>query len=125
MHGKPSVINRHVDNSGSSSSSSSSGSGVNNSDSCKGLKYNNDVLSSLPPSFTVARYHSLYGDASSLPSDLQVLATTDDGIIMGVQHSNLPIAAVQFHPESILTAPQHGLQILENALHTLKSSHYD
>ena len=71
-------------------------------------------------SFEVARYHSLHGLKDRLPSCLEVTALTDDGIVMGVQHKTLPYAAVQFHPESILTSPVHGLQIVENAIKYLK-----
>jgi hypothetical protein len=68
----------------------------------------------------VARYHSLYGIKSEIPSELQVTALSEDGIVMGIQHTSLPFAAVQFHPESILTSPAHGMGILENALKFLK-----
>lgn len=47
-------------------------------------------------------------------------ATSEDGVVMGIQHKTLPFAAVQFHPESILTSPVHGLQILKNALRYLR-----
>jgi hypothetical protein len=47
---------------------------------------------------------------------------SEDGIVMGIQHRTLPFAAVQFHPESILTSPAHGMKILENALTFLKYS---
>lgn len=47
-------------------------------------------------------------------------ALSNDGIVMGIQHSTLPFAAVQFHPESILTSPSHGMAMLENALKYLK-----
>lgn len=74
----------------------------------------------LPDSFEVARYHSLYGIKEKLPEDLEVTALSEDGIVMGIQHKTLPFAAVQFHPESILTSPAHGMKILENALTYLK-----
>lgn len=76
------------------------------------------IFKGLPSSFEVARYHSLYG--STLPSCLEVTAQTEDGIAMAIQHKTLPIAAVQFHPESILTNPKQGLRILKNALTNLK-----
>lgn len=93
------------------------------------------IFKGMPETFGVARYHSLY--AEKLPDCLVAtahLSQPDDGlgsngrkgdidgsaggakIIMGVQHKTLPVAAVQFHPESILTSPDHGLQMLENAL---------
>ena len=74
----------------------------------------------LPPQFDVARYHSLYAD--DVPDDLAVTATTDQGdrvVVMAVEHTKLPITAVQFHPESILTNPRHGLRMLANCLRHL------
>ena len=68
----------------------------------------------------MARYHSLHGIKDKLPKELKVTALSQDGIVMGIQHSSLPFAAVQFHPESILTSPAHGMTILENALTFLK-----
>lgn len=84
-----------------------------------------DVLRGLPSEFTVARYHSLHGKTSSMPKDLVVTATSTDGIVMAIQHATMPIAAVQFHPESILTLPKNGMKILTNALEQLKSSGFD
>jgi hypothetical protein len=79
----------------------------------------------LPDTFEVARYHSLHGIRERLPSCLEVTALTNDGIVMGIQHKTLPFAAVQFHPESILTSPAHGLAILKNALALLKYNQED
>jgi len=73
----------------------------------------------------VARYHSLYGDEEGFPAQLQVLARSSDGVAMALQHRKLPIAAVQFHPESILTLPRHGMQIIRNALSQLTADKYD
>jgi anthranilate synthase len=78
------------------------------------------IFSGLPETFEVARYHSLHGIREYLPKELKVTALSEDGIVMGIQHSSLPFAAVQFHPESILTSPSHGMTILENALRFLK-----
>jgi len=78
------------------------------------------IFTGLPEVFEVARYHSLHGIKDKMPSDLQVTALTEDGIVMGIQHKTLPFAAVQFHPESILTSPSHGMTILENAMRNLK-----
>ena len=65
----------------------------------------------------MGRYHSLYARRETFPSCLEVTAETEDGIIMGVRHKQLPIEAVQFHPESILTAgDNHGLRLMENAV---------
>ena len=60
------------------------------------------------------RYHSLIVDEATLPDSLEVTASTDDGLIMGLSHKTLPIHGVQFHPESILS--EHGHQILKNFL---------
>ena len=80
----------------------------------------NSIFDGLPQSFEVARYHSLHGLKDKMPSCLEITAITEDGIVMGIQHKTLPIAGVQFHPESILTSPVHGMTILKNALKTLK-----
>lgn len=62
------------------------------------------IFAGLPAPFTATRYHSLVADEASLPDDLVVNARSlDDGEIMGVRHRRLPIAGVQFHPESYLT----------------------
>ena len=58
-----------------------------------------------------------------LPSCLEVTAETEDGVIMGVRHRELPMEAVQFHPESILTAQNdNGLKLMENAMRLAKSA---
>ena len=77
------------------------------------------IFSGLPDSFEVARYHSLHGIKEKIPSCLQITASTENGIVMGIKHKTLPFAAVQFHPESILTSPAHGMKILENSLQFL------
>jgi len=79
------------------------------------------VFQGLPPTFEVARYHSLHALPDLLPDCLRVTALTDDGVVMALEHKTLPFAAVQFHPESILTNPSHGLTILSNCLRVLKS----
>jgi len=79
-------------------------------------KLSDSIFNGLPDTFGVARYHSLYGLRDKLPPCLAVTALTEDGIVMGIRHKTLPYAAVQFHPESILTSPAHGMTILENAL---------
>jgi anthranilate synthase len=92
MHGKPSTV-RHI--------------GVG-------------VFEGLPPSFHVGRYHSLYAIKESLPSCLEITAESDDGVIMGLRHRDLPMEAVQFHPESILTLEgQCGLKLMENVVKVL------
>jgi anthranilate synthase len=73
------------------------------------------VFEGLPEEFQVGRYHSLYALRETFPACLEVTAESTDGIIMGVRHRELPIEAVQFHPESILTAEDaHGLKLMEN-----------
>jgi anthranilate synthase component 2 len=72
------------------------------------------VFSDLPGEFTVIRYHSLAIEPATLPAELVVTATAEDGEIMGVRHKTLPIEGVQFHPESILT--EHGHAMLKNFL---------
>jgi anthranilate synthase component II len=72
------------------------------------------LFKALPQNFTVVRYHSLVVERASLPADLLVTATSNDGEIMGVRHKTLPIEGVQFHPESILS--EHGHAMLRNFL---------
>ena len=60
------------------------------------------------------RYHSLVVERSSMPGDLKVTAETDDGVVMGLAHTKLPVHGVQFHPESI--ASEHGHLMLRNFL---------
>jgi len=62
----------------------------------------------------VGRYHSLELDPNSIPDCLEVSATTEDGTIMAIRHSNYPIIGMQFHPESILT--KDGKNMLKNFL---------
>lgn len=72
------------------------------------------IFRDLPNNFTATRYHSLIVDRASFPADLRITAETDDGIVMGLQHTSLPMAGVQFHPESI--ASEHGHRLLANFL---------
>jgi anthranilate synthase/aminodeoxychorismate synthase-like glutamine amidotransferase len=67
------------------------------------------VFAGLPDPFEATRYHSLIVDRASVPDVLEVTAWTDDGIVMGLRHRELPLEGVQFHPESILTASGHDL----------------
>ena len=64
--------------------------------------------------FEATRYHSLIVRPETLPESLEVTATTDDGLIMGMQHRQYPSHGVQFHPESI--ASENGHAILQNFL---------
>jgi len=72
------------------------------------------VLTGLPSPFTATRYHSLAIEPSSMPKVLEVTATTPSGVVMAVRHRELPVEAVQFHPESVLT--EWGYQMLANWL---------
>jgi anthranilate synthase len=81
------------------------------------------VFEGLPAEFTVGRYHSLFARRETFPACLEVTAETEDGVIMGVRHRELPIEAVQFHPESLLTAEgDHGLKLMENAMRLAKAA---
>ncbi|GAA6202233.1 aminodeoxychorismate/anthranilate synthase component II [Aquicoccus sp. SU-CL01552] len=76
------------------------------------------VFQGLPSPFEATRYHSLVVDRDSLPDSLAVTAWLEDGTIMGLQHRELPIHGVQFHPESI--ASEHGHSLLKNFLNEMK-----
>ncbi|WP_323782194.1 aminodeoxychorismate/anthranilate synthase component II [Thalassovita sp.] len=76
------------------------------------------LFAGLPTPFEATRYHSLVVDRDSLPDCLEITAELDDGTIMGLQHKDLPIHGVQFHPESI--ASQHGHKLLQNFLDVMK-----
>ncbi len=92
MHGKPSTV-RH---------------------------FNKGIFEGLPERVQVGRYHSLYARRETFPQCLEVTAETDDGVIMGVRHKQLPIEAVQFHPESLLTLHDDiGLRLMENVIRSL------
>jgi anthranilate synthase len=87
MHGKPSVIEHR----------------------------NIGVFEGLPAALKVGRYHSLYALREKLPAVFEITAESEDGVIMGVRHRELPIEAVQFHPESLLSQDGgHGLKMMEN-----------
>lgn len=72
------------------------------------------VFAGLPSPFEATRYHSLIVERQTLPAAFDVTAETDDGLIMGMRHRELPIEGVQFHPESILTP--EGPNLLANFL---------
>jgi anthranilate synthase len=81
---------------------------------------NAGVFEGLPERFRVGRYHSLFAIRDKLPACLEVTAESDDGVIMGVRHRELPIEAVQFHPESMLTLEDDcGLRLMENVVRKL------
>ncbi len=70
------------------------------------------IFAGVPLPTEATRYHSLMVDEATLPPDLIVTARADDGVVMGLRHTTLPLEAVQFHPESVLTAD--GMRMLEN-----------
>src|ERR1019366_3839329 len=75
------------------------------------------IFEGLPRQFKVGRYHSLFARRETFPACLEVTAETEDGVIMGVRHRELPIEAVQFHPESILTLDDGcGLTLVGNVV---------
>jgi anthranilate synthase component 2 len=78
------------------------------------LHDNTGVFSDLPNPFTATRYHSLVVEPDSVPACLRVNAHTQNGIIMGLEHKELPVFGVQFHPESFLTVC--GKALLQNFL---------
>jgi len=89
------------------------------------------IFAGLPAEFEVGRYHSLFARRETFPACLEITAETQEldasgniiaGVIMGIRHRELPIEAVQFHPESILTAEGgHGLKLMENAMRLAKA----
>ncbi len=78
------------------------------------------IYRGLPNSFAATRYHSLLVEGKSLPAELQVVAVTAQGEVMGIRHRRYPLEGVQFHPESILTS--EGKKLLGNFLSGLQLS---
>ena len=72
------------------------------------------IFKGVAQDFVATRYHSLIVERESLPKELEISATTADGLIMGLRHKEMLIEGVQFHPESILTEP--GKKLLKNFL---------
>ena len=79
------------------------------------------VFAGMPNPFDATRYHSLA--VTALPDVLEATAHSDDGVLQGVRHRELPIAAVQFHPESIMTV--HGKQLLANFVDDTRLTTHD
>jgi anthranilate synthase len=74
------------------------------------------LMQNLPNEIVIGRYHSLYVERDSMPDVLQVTASTEDGVAMAIEHKTLPVAGVQFHPESLMSlGGEVGLRIVENA----------
>lgn len=74
----------------------------------------NALFEGIPSPFEATRYHSLIIERKSCPKSLEIIAETDDQVIMAVAHRDFPVWGVQFHPESILTGP--GKRIIQNFL---------
>ena len=72
------------------------------------------IFAGLPSPFTATRYHSLALDSATIPAALCVTAHSEDGVIQGIAHRTLPVHAVQFHPESVLS--EHGESLIRNFL---------
>lgn len=75
------------------------------------------LFAGLPTPYEATRYHSLIVDRETLPDTLEITAELEDGTIMGLQHRDLPIHGVQFHPESIRS--QHGHALLQNFVNVM------
>ncbi|KJU72679.1 anthranilate synthase component II [Clostridium baratii] len=67
------------------------------------------IFKGLPSEFNVTRYHSLIIDKETFPKELKITAQTEDGVIMGIEHRNMKIYGVQYHPEAVLTEEGHSL----------------
>jgi anthranilate synthase component 2 len=78
------------------------------------------IFAGLPSPFAATRYHSLVIAPASVPPSLTVTATSEDGEIMAVQHTQYPVYGVQFHPESVLT--EHGYRLLDHFLHGIPTT---
>jgi anthranilate synthase len=78
------------------------------------------LFEGLPAVFTAGRYHSLFAIRGQLPAALAVTAESEDGVVMAIEHATLPLAAVQFHPESLMTLDDDvGLRLLVNVVERL------
>ncbi|MGB8329638.1 MAG: aminodeoxychorismate/anthranilate synthase component II [Polyangiales bacterium] len=77
------------------------------------------VFRGLPSPLTATRYHSLIVKRDTIPKELEITAWTDQGEVMGIRHTELPIEGVQFHPESFLT--EHGHALIRNWLSSFPS----
>ncbi|RUR10669.1 anthranilate synthase component I [Legionella sp. km772] len=79
------------------------------------------LFAGLGEEFEAGRYHSLHARLSTIPGVLAVTAMSDDGVVMAIAHKHLPIQAVQFHPETILSLKnQAGIKIIVNLMDMVK-----
>ncbi|HEX3464159.1 MAG TPA: aminodeoxychorismate/anthranilate synthase component II [Candidatus Elarobacter sp.] len=76
------------------------------------------AFAGLPSPFTATRYHSLVVDHDGFPAELRANAVSEDSVIQGLEHRELPIAGVQFHPESVLTP--EGRALAENVVRGMR-----
>jgi anthranilate synthase len=75
------------------------------------------LFEGLPREFAAGRYHSLFGVRDRIPAELEITAESEDGVVMAIEHRRLPVAAVQFHPESILTLDDDvGMRLVRNVV---------
>jgi anthranilate synthase component 2 len=79
------------------------------------LETDSYLFQDIPERFEIGHYHSWVLDEASLGEDFLVTVRDEDGSVMGIEHRELPLAGVQFHPESVLTP--NGYRIIENWLH--------
>ena len=87
------------------------------------LSGNSMLFEGLNAPVVVGRYHSLFAKRDTLPGDIRVTAETEDGVVMAIEHQKEAIAAVQFHPESIMSLDQDaGHKIIENVVSRLVAS---
>jgi anthranilate synthase/aminodeoxychorismate synthase-like glutamine amidotransferase len=87
------------------------------------ISHNNmGIFKGLNNPLKVTRYHSLIVDSASLPDELEIMAETKLGEIMGIRHKDYPIVGVQFHPEAILT--EQGLELINNFLEMSDNNDY-
>ncbi len=71
-----------------------------------------ELFKNIPKQFNVMRYHSLYIDTRNISDDLEIIAKTNDNIIMAIKHKYLPLYGLQFHPESYFS--EYGKDIINN-----------
>jgi len=70
------------------------------------------IYMGIPQSFTATRYHSLVLEESTIPAGFEVTSRSEDGVVMGIRHTDYPLEGIQFHPESILTV--EGPRLIQN-----------